>query len=34
MEERLHSLAPSLLQEREMEERLHRLAPSIGAKAM
>jgi hypothetical protein len=29
MEERLHHLAPSLLQEREMEELLHRLAPSL-----
>ena len=29
MEERLHHLAPSLLQERDMEELLHRLAPSL-----
>jgi hypothetical protein len=29
MEERLHRLAPSLLQEREMKERLHRLVPSL-----
>jgi PHP family Zn ribbon phosphoesterase len=29
MEERLHHLAPSLLQEREMEEWLHHLAPSL-----
>ena len=29
MEELLHRLAPSLLQEREMEERLHRLALSL-----
>jgi hypothetical protein len=29
MEERLHRLALSLLQERKMEERLYRLAPSL-----